>query len=135
MQYGTHEERVAHAKSVAEGYIESARTRHDFGGEDSHHYAYALGLTAGWFHGTLISEEEMDQYQSRLREAILAREDQDGPDEDEAEHEHAWSISARLAALVLDVRTLPSELIALVEEARKLHPALVPRDERDKPNR
>lgn len=135
MQYSTHEERVAHAKSVAEGYIESARTGDDFGGEDSYNYGYAYGLTAGWFHGALISEKEMDQYRSRLRDAVLEREDEDGPDDNDIELRHAWSISARLAALVLDGRTLPPELIALIEEARDLHPAMVPREHRNEPNR
>jgi len=136
MQYPSHEERVAHAKSVAEGYIGSARTQPDFGGEDSYNYVYALGLTAGWFHGALISEKEMEQYRSRLRDAVLDREDEDGPDETEFEHEQAWSISARLAALVLDdAVTWPPQLIALVHEARALHPAMVPNDPRDDANK
>lgn len=136
MQYNTHEERVAHAKSIAEGYIDSARTRHDFGGEDSYSYAYAFGLTAGWFHGALISEKEMDQYRSRLRDAVLDREEEDGPDESELEQERAWSISARLAALVLDdASKWPPQLIALVQEARELHPAMAPKEPHDNQKR
>ena len=84
----------------------------------------------------LVEIPTVDQYRPRLRDAVLDREEKDGPDEAEMEHEQAWSISTRLAALVLDdASTWPPRLIALVQEARELHPAMAPKDPRDRQNR
>ncbi|WP_076573126.1 hypothetical protein [Janthinobacterium sp. TND4EL3] len=121
-------ERTAHAKCIAEGYIESAATRSDFGGADGFSYAYALGLTGGWYHGALISEVEMDEYRARLAAAIVDREERDDltdVDEEGAELEHSWSITARLAAVdVADRAALPPQLVALIQEAKELHPSM-----------
>ncbi len=68
-----HQERVFHVQQIAEGYIESARTDVDFGTERGFYFGYACGLLAGWFHGGLITEKEMDEYRRRLSEAIRKR--------------------------------------------------------------
>jgi len=45
--------------------------------------------------------------------------------EHDGDHEHAWSISARLAAVSnLDEAALPNEVTCLLREARDLHPAM-----------
>lgn len=44
-------------------------------------------------------------------------------DSDDAEHQHAWSISCRLAAIPLS-DMLPAELAALIAEAKELHPEM-----------
>jgi len=43
----------------------------------------------------------------------------------DVDHEHAWSISARLAAVSqLDEAALPNDVACLLREARDLHPAM-----------
>lgn len=65
-------------------------------------------------------------------DTLMPRLDEDPLYEAEAEQAHAWSISARLAALVLDAKTpAPAMLVGLVREARELHPAMAPNDSHD----
>lgn len=117
-------QRRANAMSIAEGYIKSAGTRADFGGTDGFSYGYALGLTGGWRHGDLISENEMEEYRRRLTDAIEDREERDGLAEEDIDAEHAWSLTARLAALPVSTVGLPPEVATLIEEARSLHPTM-----------
>lgn len=123
----SHAERIAHAKSIAEGFIRSA-AQADFGETDGYSYIYAYGLTAGWHHGALISESEMVEYRQRLSAVVADREDRDGFDEaddDSAELEQAWSISARLAAVSVEgTHLLPLAVVDLVQEARCIHPTV-----------
>ena len=69
----SHEERRANVQGIAEGYIESARTRSDFGTVHGFDYIYFIGLVAGWYHGALISDAEMTEYRTRMEEAIQKR--------------------------------------------------------------
>lgn len=55
-----------------------------------------------------------------------ANEMDDGPDHDDCEHMHSWSITARLAALSPEICAgAPAELASLIAEARALHPLMV----------
>lgn len=69
----SHEDRRANVQRIAEGFIESARTQRHFGTVHGFNYAYFLGLTGGWYHGALISDDEMKAYRVRIDEAIQKR--------------------------------------------------------------
>lgn len=69
----SYEERRANVQRIAEFYIESARTRSDFGTVHGFNYAYFIGLATGWYHGALISDAEMTEYRTRIEVAIQKR--------------------------------------------------------------
>lgn len=50
-------------------------------------------------------------------------------DNDDAAQQHAWSISARLAALQMPIEELPEAVAELILEARDLHPEMTPKNQ------
>ncbi len=79
--------------------------------------------------------QEPGDFVSEMRERMVMSEDERDVelDHDDGEHQHAWSITARLAALSpSSCAGVSSGLASLIEEARGLHPSMV-RSERASP--